>query len=97
MAKNVEIFIRREGLLEPVLYETHDGSTVAAIKAALITDDEGEFLLFEENADEPLLDHHLVRHHGDPRRRARCSSRSGPPRAERAAYFAKHGERCSSS
>lgn len=65
-----------QGHLEPVLYETHDGSTVAAIKAALISEDEGEFLLFEEDADEPLLDHHLVRHHGDGTKilhRSRCA------------------------
>lgn len=75
MIKNVEVFIRREGLLEPILHETHDGATVAAIKAALAVDGEGEFFLFEEDADEPLLDHHLVRHHGDGTKilhRSRC-------------------------
>ena len=67
MLKNVEIFIHQEGLREPVLHETHDGSTVASIKATLAADGDGDgqFFLFEEDADEPLQDHHQVRHHGD--------------------------------
>lgn len=75
MSKNVEIFIRQEGQREPVLHETHDGSTVAAIKATLAADGNAEFHLFEEDTDEPLQDHHQVRHHGDGTKilhRSRC-------------------------
>ena len=65
MSTNVEIFIRQEGQRESVLHKTHDGSTVAAVKAILAADGNAEFHLFEEDADEPLQDHHQVRHHGD--------------------------------
>lgn len=77
MAKKIEIFIRQEGQVGPILHETHDGATVAALKADLAGDNnDAEYLLFEEDADEPLKDHHQVRDHGDGTKvlhRTRCS------------------------
>lgn len=64
MTKTIEIFVRQEGQREPILHETHDGATIAALKAELGNGDVSYFL-FEEDADEPLLENHQVRHHGE--------------------------------
>jgi hypothetical protein len=78
MSKPIDIFIRCEGRLEPVLQESHDGATVASLRAIL---DEREpspdALLFEENADEPLSDQQLIRIGDDEAKvlhRNRCRS-----------------------
>ncbi len=76
MNKIIEIFVRQEGQRDPILREAHDGATIAALKAQLGNEDTS-FFLFEEDADEPLLDDYLIRHSGDGLKvihRHRCKS-----------------------
>lgn len=76
MSKKVEIFIHQEGQSKPVLHETHDGTSVVALKADLAKGGHAECFLFEEDADEPLQDHHQIRHHGEGTKilhRSKCS------------------------
>lgn len=66
MSAQIDIFIRREGSLEPIHHMVHDGVTVEVLKIDLAggaAEVIGIFL-FEEDADEPLHDQHEIRHHG---------------------------------
>ena len=76
MSKKIDVFIRQEGSPEPALHETHDGATVAALKADLAGSDDTLFHLFEEDVDTPLKDHDQVRDNGEGSKvlhRNRCS------------------------
>lgn len=66
MNAHIDIFIRREGDLDPAHHKARDGITVEALKVHVAGGDDviGVFL-FEEDADEPLHDRHEIRHHGD--------------------------------
>lgn len=61
---DVNFFIRSEGTLDPAHHVFAEGITVEAIKIHIANGGEivGVFL-FEEDADEPLPDHHEIRHH----------------------------------
>ena len=67
MTTHIDIFIRREGDLDPAHHRVHDGISIETLKIDLAEGREviGLFL-FEEDADEPLPDHHEIRHHGKP-------------------------------
>ncbi len=65
MSTEIAIFIRREGHPDPIHHKVEDGIAVAALKALL--EEGGDlvgFFLFEEESDEPLHDHHHLRHDG---------------------------------
>ncbi len=63
MSTEIDIFIRHEGSLDPVHHRLGEGATVEALKIHLAGggDIVGVFI-FEEDADEPLPDHHELRH-----------------------------------
>lgn len=66
MATEIDIFIHREGHADPIHHQDHDGLTVEALKVHLEGGGEPiDFFLFEEDADEPLHDHHEIRHRGE--------------------------------
>lgn len=65
MSKKIDVFIRQEGRPDPVLHETHDGATVAALKAHLAGEGDPTFHLFEEDVDTPLKDQDQVRDNGE--------------------------------
>lgn len=76
MSKPITIFIRCEGRTEPLLQETHEGTTVASLMAVLDQQHPSAGAhLFEEDADEPLRAHHqlmLGDHESKILHRARC-------------------------
>ncbi len=65
MTSEFDIFIRREGHPDPAHHKVEDGLTVQALKLLLAGGaDVVGILIFEEDADEPLPDHHPIRRHG---------------------------------
>lgn len=62
----IDIFIHRQGQAGPIHHRGHDGLTIEALRVHLAEGAEFiGFLLFEEDADEPLHDQHQIRHRGD--------------------------------
>ena len=93
MSIEIDIFIHREGQRGPSHHRVEDGVSVAALKVLVARDGEPvEVFLFEEDADEPLHDHHCIRNGGDGYRilhHGRCekvhvSVRYGGPPVEHA-------------
>lgn len=63
MSTEIDFFIRREGSLDPAHHRLGEGATVETLKIHLAEggDIVGVFI-FEEDADEPLPNHHELRH-----------------------------------
>jgi hypothetical protein len=61
---HVDIFIRREGDLDPTHHQVRNGITVTELHIDLHGGDAVGLFLFEEDADEPLDPHHVIEHHG---------------------------------
>ena len=69
VSTHIDIFIRREGILDPTHHQVRADITVAELSIDLHGGEAIGLFLFEEDADEPLHGHHPVgrEHHHGPR------------------------------